>query len=69
MNLREDALEMVNADLRMMVNMNIFSAEDHIERMDHARSLKIPQLIHYMGKTHNEVFAYMLDFNVYQEAS
>jgi hypothetical protein len=52
-----------------MVNMNIYSAAEHIEKMDHARSLKIPQLISYMGKTHNEVFAYMLDFNVYQEAS
>ena len=69
MNLREDALEMVNADLRMLVNMNIFSAEEHIERMDHARSLKLPELIRCMGQTHHEVFAYMLDFNVYQEAS
>jgi|TARA_R110000744_G_scaffold373025_1_gene484987 hypothetical protein len=69
MNLREDVLEMINNDLRMMVNLNIFDADDHIARMDFARSLKLPELVVYMGKTHTEVLAYMLDFDVYQDAA
>ena len=69
MNLREDVLEMINADLRMMVNLNIFDADDHIARMDFSRSLRIPELVTYMGKTHTEVLAYMLDYDVYREAA
>ena len=69
MNLREDVLEMINNDLRMMVNLNIFDADDHIARMDFARSLKLPELVVYMGKTHTEVMAYMLDYDVYREVA
>lgn len=69
MNLREDVLQMINADLRMLVNLNIFDADDHIARMDFARSLKQPELVVYMGKTHTEVMAYMLDYDVYKEVA
>tara|TARA_R110000765_G_scaffold4674_1_gene14758 strand:- start:206 stop:415 length:210 start_codon:yes stop_codon:yes gene_type:complete len=69
MNLREDVLEMINNDLRMLVNLNIFDADDHIARMDFARSLSQPALVMYMGKTHTEVMAYMLDYDVYREVA
>ena len=69
MNLREDVLEMINNDLRMLVNLSIFDADDHIARMDFARSLKQPALVMYMGKTHTEVMAYMLDYDVYREVA
>jgi hypothetical protein len=69
MNIREDVLEMVNNDLKMLVNLNIFDADDHIARMDYARTLKLPQLVTYMGKTHTEVLAYMLDYDVYREVA
>jgi hypothetical protein len=69
MNLREEALDMINADLRLLVGLNIFDADMHITRMDYARSLKLNALIPYMGKTHTEVMAYMLDYDVYKEAS
>ena len=69
MNLREDVLEMINTDLRMLVNLSIFDADDHIARMDLARSLKQPALVMYMGKTHTEVLAYMLDYDVYREVA
>ena len=69
MNIREDVLEMINNDLKMLVNLNIFDADDHIARMDYARTLKLPQLVTYMGKTHTEVLAYMLDYDVYREVA
>ena len=69
MNLREDVLEMINNDLRMMVNLNIFDADDHISRMDFARGLKLPNLVVYMGKTHTEVMAYIMDLDVYKEVA
>ena len=69
MNLREDVLEMINNDLRMMVNLSIFDAEDHITRMDFARTLRQPDLVVYMGKTHTEVLAYMLDYDIYREVA
>ena len=69
MNLREDVLEMINNDLRMLVNLSIFDADDHIARMDFARTLKQPELVVHMGKTHTEVLAYMLDYDVYREVA
>ena len=69
MNLREDVLEMINNDLKLLVNMNIFDAHDHISRMDFARGLKLPNLVMYMGKTHTEVSAYLADFDVYRDVA
>ena len=34
MNLREDVLDMINTDLKMLVNLGIFNAYDHVSRMD-----------------------------------
>ena len=35
MNLREDVLDMINSDLKLLVNLNIFDAHDHVSRMTH----------------------------------
>jgi|TARA_R100001369_G_scaffold60067_1_gene87014 hypothetical protein len=69
MNLREDVLDMINTDLKMLVNLNIFNVHDHVSRMDFARGLKLPNLVVYMGKTHTEVLAYLLDFDVYRDVA
>ena len=69
MNLREDVLDMINSDLKLLVNLNIFNAHDHISRMDFARGLKLPNLVVYMGKTHTEVMAYIMDLDVYKEVA
>ena len=69
MNLREDVLDMINSDLKLLVNLNIFDAHDHVSRMDFARGLKLPNLVVYMGKTHNEVFAYIMDLDVYKDVA
>lgn len=69
MNLREDVLDMINTDLKMLVNLNIFNVHDHISRMDFARGLSQANLVVYMGKTHTEVLAYLLDFDVYRDAA
>jgi hypothetical protein len=69
MNLREDVLDMINSDLKLLVNLNIFDAHDHISRMDFARALKLPNLVVYMGKTHTEVMAYIMDLDVYKEVA
>jgi hypothetical protein len=69
MNLREDVLDMINSDLKLLVNLNIFDAHDHISRMDFARGLKLPNLVVYMGKTHTEVMAYIMDLDVYKEVA
>ena len=69
MNLREDVLDMINSDIKMLVNLNIFNAHDHVSRMDFARGLKLPNLVVYMGKTHTEVLAYLMDFDVYRDVA
>jgi|TARA_R110000796_G_scaffold17937_1_gene54728 hypothetical protein len=69
MNLREDVLDMINSDLKLLVNLNIFDAHDHVSRMDFARALKLPNLVVYMGKTHTEVMAYIMDLDVYKEVA
>ena len=69
MNLREDVLDMINSDLKLLVNLNIFDAHDHVSRMDFARGLKLPNLVVYMGKTHTEVMAYIMDLDVYKEVA
>tara|TARA_B110000114_G_C14770903_1_gene268742 strand:+ start:93 stop:302 length:210 start_codon:yes stop_codon:yes gene_type:complete len=69
MNLREDVLDMINSDLKLLVNLNIFDAHDHVSRMDFARALKLPNLVVYMGKTHTEVMAYIMDLDVYREVA
>ena len=69
MNLREDVLDMINSDLKLLVNLNIFNAHDHVSRMDFARGLKLPNLVVYMGKTHTEVMAYIMDLDVYKEVA
>jgi len=69
MNLREDVLDMINSDLKLLVNLNIFDAHDHVSRMDFARALKLPNLVVYMGKTHTEVMAYIMDLDVYKDAA
>ena len=69
MNLREDVLDMINSDLKLLVNLNIFNAHDHVSRMDFARALKLPNLVVYMGKTHTEVMAYIMDLDVYREVA
>jgi hypothetical protein len=53
----------------LLVNLNIFDAHDHVSRMDFARALKLPNLVVYMGKTHTEVMAYIMDLDVYKEVA
>ena len=69
MNLREDVLDMINSELKLLVNLNIFNAHYHVSRMDFARGLKLPNLVVYMGKTHTEVMAYIMDLDVYKEVA